>query len=355
MDQLDADRDAQHFKGLANAVLRRLARERDDDPGRRRRRERINTPDWLWQRWVATYGEANGAGDRRRPPPRADASTSPSRAIPRHWAETLGGIVLPTGTVRLVADRRDRGAARLCRRRMVGAGRRRRASRAASRRCRRQARRRSLRRARRQDRAACRRRRQASPPSTSRPSGSNGCRSNLARLQPDRRDGRRRRPRLDSRRSRSTPSSSTRRARRPAPSAAIPDVAWLKRPKARSPSSPASRPSMIDRAVGWLKPGGTLVYCTCSLEPEEGEDQIARALHRHGISLVAGRRRPRSAASARRSRRQARSAPCRPIWSSTPPRLSGLDGFFAARLGNPEQSTGFEAADKGHDSNKMTR
>lgn len=28
---------------------------------------------------------------------------------------------------------------------------------------------------------------------------------------------------------------------------------------------------MLYRALGWLKPGGTLIYATCSLEPEEGE------------------------------------------------------------------------------------
>lgn len=39
---------------------------------------------------------------------------------------------------------------------------------------------------------------------------------------------------------------------------------------------------MIDRALGFLKPGGKLVYCTCSLLPEEGERQIASALGRHG-------------------------------------------------------------------------
>jgi 16S rRNA (cytosine967-C5)-methyltransferase len=30
-----------------------------------------------------------------------------------------------------------------------------------------------------------------------------------------------------------------------------------------------------------LKPGGVLVYCTCSLQPEEGEKQAAAALARH--------------------------------------------------------------------------
>ena len=38
---------------------------------------------------------------------------------------------------------------------------------------------------------------------------------------------------------------------------------------------------LLDRAIGFLKPGGRLVYCTCSLLPEEGETQILAALTRH--------------------------------------------------------------------------
>ncbi|WP_370031282.1 RsmB/NOP family class I SAM-dependent RNA methyltransferase [Qipengyuania mesophila] len=34
--------------------------------------------------------------------------------------------------------------------------------------------------------------------------------------------------------------------------------------------------ALLERAAGWLKPGGTLVYATCSLEREEGEDQAGR-------------------------------------------------------------------------------
>jgi len=51
-----ADDKAVHFKSLINAVLRRVAREgktviAGQDAAR------LNTPDWLWQRWSETYGE----------------------------------------------------------------------------------------------------------------------------------------------------------------------------------------------------------------------------------------------------------------------------------------------------------
>jgi len=38
---------------------------------------------------------------------------------------------------------------------------------------------------------------------------------------------------------------------------------------------------LLDHAVGLLKPGGQLVYCTCSLLPDEGECQVEEALARH--------------------------------------------------------------------------
>jgi 16S rRNA (cytosine967-C5)-methyltransferase len=44
---------------------------------------------------------------------------------------------------------------------------------------------------------------------------------------------------------------------------------------------------LLDRALGWLKPGGRLVFATCSLLPEEGEEQLAAALARHpGLAAV---------------------------------------------------------------------
>ena len=38
---------------------------------------------------------------------------------------------------------------------------------------------------------------------------------------------------------------------------------------------------MLDHALSLLKPGGRLVYCTCSLLPDEGEVQVDEALARH--------------------------------------------------------------------------
>ena len=43
---------------------------------------------------------------------------------------------------------------------------------------------------------------------------------------------------------------------------------------------------MIDHALSQLKPDGRLVFCTCSLLPDEGEIQIEDALKRHeGLSV----------------------------------------------------------------------
>ena len=64
-----------------------------------------------------------------------------------------------------------------------------------------------------------------------------------------------------------------------------PDVAWLKQERDVAGLA-ALQARMIDRAVAMLKPGGTLVYCTCSLEPEEGEAQVPAALKRLPLTLM---------------------------------------------------------------------
>jgi 16S rRNA (cytosine967-C5)-methyltransferase len=43
---------------------------------------------------------------------------------------------------------------------------------------------------------------------------------------------------------------------------------------------------VLDPAQGLLRPGGRVVYCTCSLLPSEGEEQIATALERHSARLL---------------------------------------------------------------------
>ncbi len=51
-----ADQKAMHFRPLINAVLRRVAQEGAGIIARQDAAA-LNTPDWLWQRWVSTYGE----------------------------------------------------------------------------------------------------------------------------------------------------------------------------------------------------------------------------------------------------------------------------------------------------------
>jgi 16S rRNA (cytosine967-C5)-methyltransferase len=101
MDEIVADHNARHFRGLANAVLRRAARERDALLASHAALS-LDTPDWLWRRWVAFYGEAVAVNiaAAHRLEPSLDISV---KRDPEIWAERLGGIVLPTGTVRTVA------------------------------------------------------------------------------------------------------------------------------------------------------------------------------------------------------------------------------------------------------------
>ena len=43
---------------------------------------------------------------------------------------------------------------------------------------------------------------------------------------------------------------------------------------------------LIDHAWSLLNPGGRLIFCTCSLLPDEGEVQIDEALERHNDMSV---------------------------------------------------------------------
>jgi 16S rRNA (cytosine967-C5)-methyltransferase len=110
-----------------------------------------------------------------------------------------------------------------------------------------------------------------------------------------------------------------------------PDVAWLKG-EADLAQLTALQSRLLDRAAALVRPGGRLIYCTCSLEPEEGEQQIAALLERNN-----GLRRVRVAPGERPGIAEflspagdLRTLPSH--WPDADPRLGGLDGFYAARL-----------------------
>ena len=110
-----------------------------------------------------------------------------------------------------------------------------------------------------------------------------------------------------------------------------PDVAWL-RQEADIAALSALQKRLLQKAVALLKPGGTLVYCTCSLEPEEGEQAVAGLLA--ADSTV--RRAPVDAGEVAglseliTADGDLRTLPCH--LPNEDPRLGGLDGFYAARL-----------------------
>jgi 16S rRNA (cytosine967-C5)-methyltransferase len=87
------------FGGLVNGVLRALARSKDKAlPEMLAATE--DAPDWFRGRLVAAYGEEKAVAILAAH--RVEAPTDFTvRADPEKWAVRLGGIVLPTGTVRV--------------------------------------------------------------------------------------------------------------------------------------------------------------------------------------------------------------------------------------------------------------
>lgn len=87
---------------------------------------------------------------------------------------------------------------------------------------------------------------------------------------------------------------------------------------------------LLSRAARWVKPGGTLVYATCSLERAEGEDQLSTFLDRHQDWTVD---------AARPDELPGAVAPDPDGHVRTLPNMladeGGLDGFFVARLRAP--------------------
>ena len=66
---------------------------------------RCNVPDWLWNGWQRAYGEATARRIAAASLVEAPLDVS-VKSEPAVWAERLGGVVLPTGSVRLPAGGR---------------------------------------------------------------------------------------------------------------------------------------------------------------------------------------------------------------------------------------------------------
>jgi 16S rRNA (cytosine967-C5)-methyltransferase len=321
------DRQAMHFAGLVNAVLRRVAREGAErlvalDP------VVLDTPGWLLTRWIETYGEptARTIAAANSKEPALDLTV---KSDPQAWAAQLNGRVLPTGTVRtnthgavtslpgfaegawwvqdaaaalpvrLFGDLAGRRVADLCAApggktaQLAAAG--------------------ALVTA--VDRSEARLER---------------VRENLARLSLNAElvcadvaawnteqifDA----VLLDA------PCSSTGTIRR------HPDVPWLKR-AADVAALSRVQARLIERALALTKSGGTLIYCTCSLEPEENENVVAELLARHeGVRrapIIANEVFGRAEFISKDG--DLRTLPCH--LPDPDSHFAGLDGFYAARL-----------------------
>ena len=332
VEQCRHDRGARRFDKLANAVLRRVSEqgrailETLSGP-------EINIPDWIWRRWVAAYGldtaRRIAAASLQEAP--LDLTLEDQSSInTSEWAARLGGTALPTGGLRLTSHEGridelpgfDEGAWWV------------------------------------QDAAAslparlmgdvsgksvvdyC-----AAPGGKSAQLAARGAsvtaldisadrlarvRENFARLglavdlvEADVETWR--------------PSAPVTHALLDAPCSATgtirrhPDILHLKR-ETDIAKLAALQARMLDRVFADLAPGGTLIYCTCSLEPEEGEQQVASFLAR----TPAASRAPFAAADLDPvienwidQRGDVRTLPFHAPGDAVSP---GMDGFFISRL-----------------------
>jgi 16S rRNA (cytosine967-C5)-methyltransferase len=326
-----ADRRAARYAGLVNAVLRRVVREGTQylagvDSAT------LDTPDWLLARWVKSYGtetaRAIALANGREP-----ALDLTVKSDPEHWAKTLGGRVLPTGSVRAVvhgpvpqlpgyADGawwvQDAAAAlpaKLLMSKLSGGV----SGRTVADLC-------------------------AAPGGKTAQLAAAGAnvfavdraparlerlRQNLARLaltteivaadvaqwQAGPFDA----VLLDA------PCSSTGTIRR------HPDIPWLKREADIAALATLQR-RLIAQAAELTKPGGILVYCTCSLEPEEGVEIVGHLLddNRRLCRLPISADEVHGHAELLTPEGDLRTLPCH--LPDPDSRMAGLDGFYAARL-----------------------
>nr|WP_286190183.1 16S rRNA (cytosine(967)-C(5))-methyltransferase RsmB [Labrenzia sp. R4_2] len=328
VDHASMDRRARPYKGLVNGVLRRLGREREeiaadlDAPG-------LNTPDWLWESWQAAYGE-EGARAIAKAHESEAALDLTVKADPAAWAEKLDGVVVGAGSVRLTkkgaVDALEgfeegawwvQDAAASLPARLLGdiSGK--------------------------QVADLC-----AAPGGKTAQLAASGAevtaidisKARLKRLAENMTrlglsvttvaaDLREYEPEalfdailLDA------PCSATGTIRR------HPDVPWIKKPYDIEKLSEIQT-ALLDRVMSWLKPGGVLVYCTCSLERAEGEGQAEAFLERNKERVALVPVEANEIGGLAESVTPEGYLRCRPDQSAGPETgLFGMDGFFAARF-----------------------
>ena len=106
VEQCRRDQDARHFDKLANAVLRKVA---NDGPAVLAKLDwpRTDIPDWIWKRWSVAYGpdlaRAIAAASLREAPLDIAVKVAADAEI---WATRLGGQLLSTGSIRLATHGR---------------------------------------------------------------------------------------------------------------------------------------------------------------------------------------------------------------------------------------------------------
>jgi 16S rRNA (cytosine967-C5)-methyltransferase len=110
-----------------------------------------------------------------------------------------------------------------------------------------------------------------------------------------------------------------------------PDVPWLKR-ESDIAGLARAQARLIERALALTKSGGTLIYCTCSLEPEENEDIVAALLARapdvEPLPIAADE--VFGHAEFINKAGDLRTLPCH--LPDAEARFAGVDGFYAARF-----------------------
>ncbi|HEY6579233.1 MAG TPA: transcription antitermination factor NusB [Rhizomicrobium sp.] len=319
-----ADVKAVHFKPLINAALRRIARE-GASVLEKQDAQRLNTPDWLWTRWCETYGETTTraiarvhvlippldivflrAGDHSFPDAvekkelpggmtrlqhAGNVEVLPGFAEGEFWVQDFAAS-LPA---RLFGDVHGRRVVDLCAApggktaQLVSSG--------------------------------------ADVIAVERDEHRAGrLAANLERLKldaklviADARDFQPEKPApcvlLDA------PCSATGTIRR------HPELPWIKQPGDVAACADVAH-ELLEAAAEMVAPGGVLVFAVCSLQPEEGVEQIAHFLRRHTEFLRApiASEELFGLAECISPEGDLRSLPCHLA------ELGGMDGFYAARL-----------------------